>query len=194
MVLLVAIFAGFGLGLLLGGHPQYLLRLRPRWAALIFAALVLHLAIFTDVLGVPLSLVPGLYLLSNVLAAGWLLRNIAIAGFPCIMVGALSNLLAIAANGGRMPVDRRLLAEASGSAFVQAVGSGQVRIKAVLADAHTNLPWLTDRFLLPRPFPLPTVFSVGDILIGLGVIWLVAAAMRAPASAGRPRSAAERAA
>ena len=50
----------------------------------------------------------------------------------------------------------------------------------MIATSKTRLPWLTDRFLLAPPFPFPTVFSVGDLLIGLGVAWLIAAAMRPP--------------
>ncbi len=41
---------------------------------------------------------------------------------------------------------------------------------------------LTDRVLLPPPFPLPTVISVGDMVIAAGVVWLIAAGMRAPST------------
>lgn len=189
MPLLFAIVLGVGVGLVLGGRPQHLVRLRFRWPALIFLALGLQLAIFTDAARIPLALIPGLYLMSSLLAMAWVIRNLSIAGFPCLAVGALSNVLAIAANGGRMPVDRGLLARAQGDRYVQAVALGRARTHSVLAGPHTNLLWLTDRFLLPLPGPFATVVSPGDLLIGLGVIWFVAAAMRAPGSAGAPNSA-----
>jgi hypothetical protein len=37
---------------------------------------------------------------------------------------------------------------------------------------------LTDVFALPSPIPLANVFSVGDVLIGLGVAIAIAAGMR----------------
>ena len=42
------------------------------------------------------------------------------------------------------------------------------------------LPWLTDIFALPAWLPFSNVFSVGDILIGLGVVIVIATAMRTP--------------
>jgi hypothetical protein len=105
-------------------------------------------------------------------------RNIRIAGVPCISLGSLSNLAAIAFNGGRMPVDQTLLTRSRGAAFAQGVAQGQTPTNAVIADTHTRLVWLTDRFLLPPPFPFPVVFSAGDVLIAIGVAWLIAAGMR----------------
>jgi hypothetical protein len=181
MFLLIAILVGLAAGLIFGGRPRHLARLHLRWPGLIFLALVMQLAIFTSWLPVPRSLLPFLYLLSNVIAIVWLGRNIRIQGIPCVSLGALSNLAAILANGGRMPVDGGLLSRARGAAAEAAIASGQSASNSVLTTGHTHLLWLTDRFLLPPPFPFPTVFSVGDLLIGLGVAWLIAAGMRPPA-------------
>jgi hypothetical protein len=79
-----------------------------------------------------------------------------------------------------MPVDAVLLSRARGAAAAVAIGSGQSASNSVLATDQTRLLWLTDRFLLAPPFPFPTVFSVGDVLIGVGVAWLIAAGMRPP--------------
>ena len=181
MFLLIAILVGFAAGLISGGRPGNLARLHLRWPGLIFLALVIQVTIFTSWLPVPGSLLPILYVLSNVIALTWLGRNFRIQGMACVALGAVSNLAAILANGGRMPVDGVLLSRARGAAAAAAITSGQVPSNSVLLDAHTRLLWLTDRFLLSAPFPFPTVFSVGDVLIGLGVAWLIAAGMRPPA-------------
>ena len=180
MFLLIAIVVGLAAGMILGGRPGHLARLHLRWPGLIFLALAMQVAIFTSWLPVPRSLLPFLYALSNVIAVVWLGRNIRVVGIPCVTIGAGSNLAAILANGGRMPVAGTLLARARGAAAEAAIASGQSPSNSVLVDSHTRLLWLTDRFLLPPPFPFPTVFSVGDLLIGLGVAWLIAAGMRAP--------------
>ena len=180
MFLLVAIVIGFAVGLIWGGRPGNLARLHLRWRGLIFLALVIQVAIFTSWSPVPPALVPILYILSDLIALVWLGRNIRIAGIPCVTLGSISNLAAILANGGRMPVDGSLLSRARGAAAEAAIASGHSATNSVIATGHTRLPWLTDRFLLPPPFPFPTVFSVGDLLIGVGVAWLIAVGMRRP--------------
>jgi hypothetical protein len=51
---------------------------------------------------------------------------------------------------------------------------------AVLADP--KLPWMTDIFAMPSWIPAHNVFSVGDVLIGVGAAIAIVAAMhgRAP--------------
>jgi hypothetical protein len=59
------------------------------------------------------------------------------------------------------------------------------------AGAHTNsvvladpaLRPLTDIFALPAWLPMANVFSVGDVLIGLGVVIAIVVTMRAPRAA-----------
>ena len=178
MFLLIAILVGFAAGLISGGRPGNLVRVHLGWPVLIFVALVIQLGIFTSWLPVPRTLLPSLYILSNVIALVWLGRNIRIQGVPCVGLGAVSNLAAIVANGGRMPVDGALLARARGAAAETAVALGQSPSNSILKTSQARLPWLTDQFLLGPPFPFPTVFSIGDLLIGLGVAWLIAAGMR----------------
>ena len=173
--LLIAIVIGVALGFALGGRPGNLLEVPLRWNALVVLGLALQVLLFGPLNILPAGSLPALYLLSNGIAAIWVIRNLAIAGMPCIGLGALSNLLAIAANGGRMPVDAALLTQTRGAAFTQAVAERRVPTNAVIADSSTRLTWLTDRFVLP---PSLVVFSIGDALISVGVIWLIAAAMR----------------
>ena len=174
MFLLIAIVVGFAAGLVTGGRPHNLLRLNLRWTALVFLALAVQVAISTGWLPGGPSLVRFLYVLSNVVAMIWLGRNIRLRGMPCVVLGSVSNLVTIVANGGRMPVDGALLSRARLS---------QLPSNRVLVTAETHLAWLGDRFLLARPFPFPTVFSIGDLLIGLGIAWLIAVGMRPPARA-----------
>ena len=44
--------------------------------------------------------------------------------------------------------------------------------------AHPALQPLTDIFALPHPIPFANVFSVGDVLIGVGVVIVIVVAMR----------------
>jgi hypothetical protein len=42
-----------------------------------------------------------------------------------------------------------------------------------LPRAQTQLWLLSDIFVLPPPFPIPSVFSLGDMMIAAGVFLLV---------------------
>jgi hypothetical protein len=171
--LLVGVLAGFALR----GDLRRLERLRVRYWPLVVAALALQLALFT-ILSVPGWLVPPLYVLSDLLALAWVGLNIRIAGMPLVGLGSLSNLVAILANGGRMPVDLALLARARGPAVARGVATGRDAANSVALNPHTKLALLTDRIPMPPPITWVGVYSVGDVLIWIGVAWLVAAAMR----------------
>jgi len=177
MSLLSAILIGVALGVALGGRPRRLGQLPLRWNGLVFGSLAIQLFLFTG-LSIPAPAVTVLYLLSGGLVIAWLARNLLIPGIACVMLGGLINFLAIAVKGGRMPVEPNLLAQARGAGYVGALAAGRVTSNSSLADSHTNLRWLTDQILIPPPWPLPTVLSAGDIVIALGVIWLIAKGMQ----------------
>jgi hypothetical protein len=106
-------------------------------------------------------------------------RNLAIPGLGLVAVGALSNLVAITANGGQMP------ASPDAMAFLgKTVNAGYSNSAVVEAPA---LAPLTDVFALPPFLPFANVFSVGDVLIGLGVLAVIVTAMRRGASGNLTR-------
>jgi hypothetical protein len=76
------------------------------------------------------------------------------------MLGGALNFIAIAANGGVMPADPELARHFAGSE--EFVNSG--------AMADPNLLFLGDVFSTPPSWPLYNVFSVGDLIIVLGVL------------------------
>jgi hypothetical protein len=83
----------------------------------------------------------------------------------------LMNLAAILANGGHMPA----LPEAMRGAGLTFDG---VHNNSV-ASSDPNLGWFVDRFAAPSWLPMGNVYSVGDVLIGVGIALTVAAAMGA---------------
>jgi hypothetical protein len=174
MFVLYAIPVGIVVGALLGGRIDRLAMLRLHWVPLMLAGLLLQVAIFTDAGG---RLVgdagPALYLTSTALVFVAVLRNITVPGLALIALGAGANLAAIAANGGRMPVDPTALAAVGG------FGPGPTNDVLVTAPA---LGPLTDLFAFPAWLPLANVFSIGDMLIGLGVAGTIALAMRRAAA------------
>ena len=47
-----------------------------------------------------------------------------------------------------------------------------------ISFVHPHLVWLVDRWAVPGWLPLGNVFSVGDVVIGVGVLATVVIAMR----------------
>jgi hypothetical protein len=168
--ILYAIPVGIVIGFLAGGRLDRLADLRLRWVPLILLGLLVQVAIFTDAIG---RLVgdagPAIYVASTAAVFVAVLRNVTVRGVALIAAGAGCNLAAIVANGGWMPADPKALAAIGG-----------------LSDGYTNsivvadpaLGPLTDIFALPAWLPLSNVFSIGDVLIGVGIAVTIAFAMR----------------
>jgi hypothetical protein len=169
--MLTAIPVGIVAGLLLGGRLEGLVRLRFRWAALAVAGLLVQVVLFTpfgDTLAGDLG--PAIYIASTAAVFVAVLRNLRLPGMAIAAAGALCNLVAIGANGGAMPADPGALALAGFS------GPGEHTNSVVLAEPAFRA--LTDIYALPAWLPLANVFSIGDVLIGLGVGVTIVAAMR----------------
>jgi hypothetical protein len=169
--MLLAIPVGIVAGLLVGGRLDALANLRFRWAALAVGGLLVQVALFTP-LGDRLAgdLGPAIYVISTTAVFVAVLRNLRMPGIAIAAVGALCNLVAISANGGAMPADPGALALAGFT------GPGEHTNSVVLAEPAFRP--LTDLYALPAWLPLANVFSVGDVLIGVGVAIAIVAAMR----------------
>jgi hypothetical protein len=188
MFILYAVLAGLIIGALSGGSPTRLGRLHIAWAPLIALGLGLQVVLFSTSVGNALGpLAPVVYVVSQivVLAAVWM--NRAIPGMLVVFVGGAANLAAIAANGGYMPADPDALATLG-------LPPTDRYTHSLVFDSVALLP-LTDLFAMPAWLPLASIFSIGDVLIGVGVAIVVVAAMHGrgpvrpgtdPASARRP--------
>jgi hypothetical protein len=175
MFMLWAIPIGILVGLAARGRLEALSSFRFRWGWLAVAGLVVQLVLFTppgDQLAGGLG--PALYVLSTLAVFAAVLRNLRLPGMAIVAIGALSNLAAIAANGGFMPAS----AEALAAAGLDGAGD---HTNSVVLD-HPALQPLTDIFAIPASWPMANVFSVGDVLIGVGIVIVIAAAMQRQAT------------
>lgn len=177
MFILYAIPLGIVVGYLLGGRLDRLADVRFRWAPLAVVGLAVQIALFSD----PLANVVGeagpvIYVASSVAVLAAVLRNLDIPGLAVIALGATSNLVAILANGGYMPADPAAAASVGGIA----PGYSNSNI-----DAEPALAPLTDIFATPAWLPFSNVFSVGDVLIGVGVAITIVVGMRGGAARAR---------
>lgn len=178
MLILYAIPIGLLAGLLLGGRIERLADVRFRLAPLAVLVLGIQLALFSPLSdGLDETIGRWIYMVSTGLVLLVVLANVRLTGVPLVVLGAASNLAAIVANGGAMPASASALA---------AVGLGVGgNTNSVLLERPALEP-LTDVLATPDWLPLANVFSIGDVLIGMGIAVAIAAAMRRRAPGDRP--------
>jgi hypothetical protein len=182
MFILYGVLAGVVGGFVGGGRLERLATIQFRFSRLVVAALLFQLALFSP-LGDRLdpTVARFAYVASTAVVGVVVLANIRLPGLALVAVGAGLNLAAILANGGSMPASQAALATAG-------IGIGG-HTNSIVVE-HPALEPLTDVFALPAWLPLANVFSVGDVLIGVGIAVVIAAGMRRTASpASIPRAA-----
>ena len=170
MFLVPFVLIGLATVPLAGGRVGALAEIRFRGLRLLAAAFALQVPLAFA--GMPDGACRALQLGSYAFVAGFLAANRHLTGIPVVAVGACTNLIAIAANGGVMP--------ASAAAYARAglTDTAGFASSAVL-DAPRLLP-LGDVFAIPASWPFHNVFSLGDICIAVGAVLAVHAACRCP--------------
>jgi hypothetical protein len=175
MFILYSLVIGLAVGLAIGGRASGLTDLTFRWRWAVLAGIVTQVLLFSTPLNKVVGpLGPPIYVGSTALVLAAILINWRITGMPVIALGAVSNLTAIVANRGFMPADPGAMAS----------------LGQTISDAYSNsvivrdpaLRPLTDIFALPGWLPFANVYSIGDVLIGIGVVIVIVAAMRAASS------------
>jgi hypothetical protein len=178
MILLVAVLAALGVGLIRGGRLESLAHLSLRWGLLALGAFGLQIgAIYTfGDWSERAWLFPVTYLL--LLAVAW--QNRERPGVVALGVGLALNLAVMTANGGLMPITPQALAQAG---YVASPDVVPLRVKlnatkdVALPQEETLLWPLSDIFVVPRGLPIKGVFSLGDVLIAIGMFRFVQVAM-----------------
>lgn len=187
-VMLVAIV----IGLILGGKLYRLSEPPIKHIWVIFAPVALMAVAWVIRLrtGIPNSswVFGGLHLsgIAMLLVACGL--NQRIAGVKLIMAGLMLNAIAIAVNGGFMPVSKGAIASLFGTSFAEQTLSGP-HVRSLPIDAGTRLWWLCD--IIPKGGFIKCfngVYSVGDVLMTLGVFLAIIAIMRTPLPRERKRA------
>jgi DHA3 family macrolide efflux protein-like MFS transporter len=183
----LGVLAGLILGLVAGGRLDNLVYVRLRWLPVLLLAAVARFALDAALSGGGL---PGPLRLWAVVAiyallTATLLANARLPGMMAAALGTAGNGIAIALNGGWMPVWQPSLAAAGLDS--QTLHSSFHTILAGPVDASFFAHGGPLADVIPVPIPLlRSVVSLGDLLLGAGLAFFVfAAIVRAPAVAPR---------
>jgi hypothetical protein len=176
MVIVVAALAGIAAMALTGARLRRLADLRIHRIWLVWMAIGIQvgvLSVFARYLGGW----PGnvIHLGTYALVAVFVLSNRAIPGVRLMGLGGGMNLAAIIANGGVMP--------ASATAWEIAGHADKTGFANSMPVSDPRLLWFGDVFAIPAGWPFANVFSIGDVLLVLGVMWMVHRTCRRPRAA-----------
>jgi hypothetical protein len=176
MFILYAVVIGLVVGFLVGGRAAGLGEIQLRWSWVILGGLLVQVVLFSEAMSERIgALGPPIYVASTALVIAAILANRAIPGMRLVALGAASNLTAIVVNGGYMPASAQAAA-ALGRHDPTAYSNSAIIPDPILAP-------LTDIFALPAWLPFANMFSIGDVLIGVGIGLVIVKAMRAGAAA-----------
>lgn len=182
MTLLISIVAGIPIALLRGGSLRRLAALSFRLGWLVFLCLAVQFWVTnqpadgTDAEQL-LQAVLMLASYAGLVAVVWANRRT--VGMRIIALGLLLNLAVMAANGGFMPVSPEAVVAARlhTAESLPAEGGRLPRSKDILLSAqHTRLWILSDVIVIPAA-PGVRIYSIGDLVVGLGAFVLLQAAM-----------------
>jgi hypothetical protein len=184
MFLLVVLAAAILLALARGGSLVNLASLQLHWRGVILLGFLIQVIIFSSFWqdrGETRGWTQIAYFFSLCLLVAALAANRRIPGVTLLTIGFLLNFGAIAANGGHMPASY----SAMQSTTLTPLQPGEVSNNSIGMGPDTRLPFLGDIFAIPKEIVFSNIFSVGDVLIAAGAVYLIQKALVVP-SRSRP--------
>lgn len=179
MIILVVLFVAILLALLRGGKIAYLADLNIKWRGVIIVGFLIQIVVYNDFWQNNSSLkdlTTMAYFVSLGLLVIALVKNYAIPGMKFIAFGFFLNVLAIALNGGYMPASLN----AWTTAGFRPLSADQTYNNSIGIGPNTLLPFFGDIFAIPKGFIFPNVFSIGDLIIAIGAVYLIQKTMVKP--------------
>ncbi|MGB9877910.1 MAG: DUF5317 domain-containing protein [bacterium] len=185
------LFLSLIIGWLRKGSLRNFLKIHLRAYYLLYIAFSLQLSAFLihRLHTTPSSLVPLLYTLSFLPLIIWPLLNLHYWEMYLLAIGLFMNFLVITANGGKMPIYRQALQYIHAEEkFLQAAKKGGY-FRYKLSEGNDPLFFLSDYIPFPPHFlgegGIPyallrrNVFSPGDLIMSLGICFLIQRGMLA---------------
>jgi hypothetical protein len=114
-------------------------------------------------------LTPILYIYSLFILLIFMVLNLQYKGIKIAGIGFLSNLAVIVSNDGYMPQDIPKLELVWGQGKVELLKQAGHFNNAISMSPNTHLNFLSDIIAIPKPRFLIGVYSIGDVVITIGI-------------------------
>ena len=179
-MLIESIVFALVLGLVLGGKLKNLEKIKLKNYYLVFIAFFIEyiagILINSDNISLRESIFAYTYniqLLVYLLLMVFFIYNIKYFGMKFLAFGSLLNFFVIQINKGFMPVDMHLAMRLGYHNSVKYLELGNVFGHKILNTANDTWIILADIIDIPPPYFFPKSISIGDIVIGFGVFFLL---------------------
>lgn len=93
------------------------------------------------------------------------------------LVGTILNFIPIFANGGKMPVSINGLSSKYSYNQIELLKSNKILTHKIITE-NTKFYYLSDLIPIPRPYLFPKIISIGDIIISIGIFFLIQSYMK----------------
>ncbi|MEA3424139.1 MAG: DUF5317 domain-containing protein [Bacillota bacterium] len=168
------------LGLILGGKVKNLEKVKLKKIYLVFIAFFIEylagVLINSGKISIRESIFTYTYniqLLVYILLMIFFVYNFKYLGIKFLAFGSFLNFFVIQINNGFMPVDMYLALKLGYYDSVKYLESGKVFGHKILNTANDTWIVLADIIDIPPPYFFPKSISIGDIVIGFGVFFLL---------------------
>lgn len=181
MFIIYSVVFGIILGYITNGRLKNIIQRPLYWRALVLIALIVQFLIFSDL---PVSkILPNIIIIllhyaTYLCLLIFIIRNAKNFGISIVGLGVLLNTVVIFANGGHMPTIPENLKNTSVGKSAEIIDQGVAVHNSAKMTSDTIFPWLGDIFYLPSWVPFSNVFSIGDILIAIGICVYIVMNMR----------------
>ena len=101
------------------------------------------------------------------------LLNIDKMGMKILLFGLVLNLLIMGLNDFKMPIDAVKMSGLGFSSFIESMKSGDVVNYMALDESHGLSVYLGKVIALPKAYPFAKMISVGDVIISLGIAFII---------------------
>lgn len=168
---LEACIIGVLVGLIRKGSLKNFSNVKIRGWYLALIGLVMQFAVYKSEL-VPMvkGYLTYIYIGSALLLIITLILNFDKRGTWIILLGAILNIIVIYLNGIKMPIDMNGLELAGMADIATKISNGGVTQFIPLESVTNFTRFLGKYIVLPKPYPLAKVISIGDVLMSIGMI------------------------
>ncbi|MCR4429372.1 MAG: DUF5317 domain-containing protein, partial [Caldiserica bacterium] len=162
------------------GKIENFSRFRLRFWSLVFLSLGIQILLYSGLFPYSEPWGPIIYILSLFLLVLFLLGNLKIPGIALILVGVFLNFLVIFLNFGYMPAFSHAYYEAGRKESALILEEQGFLNNVRIANENTRLNFLGDWIVLPQPWGAHAVISPGDLVLLIGLFFVLFRGMLHP--------------
>ena len=171
---LEAVILGVVIGIVRNGSVRNINFTKIRGWFLVILAFVLQIStlIFKS-MPVIMSYGKYFYIASALLIVLTLIMNIDKKGMWIILIGAILNFIVVVMNKNRMPISFDGLRLAGLENMIDDIRNGSISNYMSLDEVTNWTKHLGKYIVIPKPYPMAKVISIGDIFMSLGIIFFI---------------------